>query len=97
MDEYLVTYDLKKPITEYPNLIEKLEKLNAFNIHSSVWVLYGNYDTNSLFLELKKFCNTGDKLLVTAVSQLHQVGNSKLYLTWCISRIENRLMELSQS
>ncbi len=68
MKKYLISYDLDKPGQDYTSLIKELERLGAFKILYSEWILQSDASAVQLRDHLKAFIDSNDKLLVVGLT-----------------------------
>jgi hypothetical protein len=64
MSNYLISYDLKKPVKEYADLIAELTHLGAVKCLYSEWLLETDADALHIVNHLLKFMDGDDQLLV---------------------------------
>lgn len=72
---YLVTYDLKKPIQDYPALYHEL-KTNVAWWHylESTWLLKTNESINILTDKLRRAIDSDDRILIFDVTNMANNG-----------------------
>jgi len=85
MSVLLISYDLRKSAFDYQPLYEALRRINAKNIHDSLWGVRTNSSPAQVFDELWQFLHSEkDRLLV--VSFDHGDGHKARN---CISKLED--------
>jgi hypothetical protein len=68
MNKYLISYDLDKPDQDYSKLIKELERLRAFKILYSEWILRSDSSAVQLRDHLNAFIGASDMLLVVGLT-----------------------------
>lgn len=69
MENYLISYDLSKPGTEYAQLIERLKDFsNWCHLHKSVWLISTAYSTEEIYDKLGVYIDKNDKLFVAKIN-----------------------------
>jgi hypothetical protein len=70
---YLITYDLKSPGAEYPQLFEAIKNFKTWLHHlDSTWLIQCELTADQVFERLRPHLRKGDKLLVIAVRRSYQ-------------------------
>ena len=73
---YMICYDLRKPIQNYPDLYRVLEEdFNAVRVLQSQWV-FRRINTNAAGLRdyFKKFLDSDDRLLIVSLDSSDWAG-----------------------
>ena len=66
---YLVSYDLNKPIKDYPSLISAIERYeNYCRILKSQWLIYSDSTAERIFEYLRHYIDADDELFVCEVT-----------------------------
>lgn len=69
MQNYLISYDLSKPGTEYGQLIEQLKKFYRWcHLHKSVWLVGTDLSTEAIYDKLRIYVDKNDKLFVAKIN-----------------------------
>lgn len=69
MENYLISYDLSKPGTEYAQLIEQLKNFNYWcHLHKSVWLISTTYSSEEIYDKLGIYIDKNDKLFVAKIN-----------------------------
>jgi hypothetical protein len=62
---FIVAYDLRKPVQNYPRLWAELERLGAVRLLASDWLVVLNSTARQVAEHFVKFVDSDDRLLVT--------------------------------
>lgn len=69
MNTLMVSYDLHKPVKDYPRLLEKLRSYGTFWHHlDSLWIVKSGDSATQMRDALKAYVDSDDELLVVNIS-----------------------------
>lgn len=69
MAVFIVSYDLRQPGQNYPNLIPALSKMAACRCLQSVWLIEASATAQALHHTLKAYMDQNDGLIVVEIPQ----------------------------
>lgn len=83
MAVFIISYDLRQPGQNYPNLIPALSKMTACRCLQSVWLIEANMTSQALHNVIKAYMDQNDGLIVCEVVEHSPAG-------WWASGLLNR-------
>jgi hypothetical protein len=88
MAKYIVSYDLRKPEKDYPDLIAHLQRIGGLRVLLSVWLVKSQSDHGGLRDQIKTNgkMDDNDRLLVAGLdgraAWLKLLANDQAVLDW---------------